>query len=840
MSGVPDDDLRALIEGLSDDEIADLIDTLPEPAVAALESLMGGVRDHSTLPATPAEEARHIDAGYRDRAHLTYLSERLAVAVKDVEEGRSRYLRVSMPPRSGKSLLISVYFLIWLLRRHPDWPIGLISHSPTLATGWGRTVRRVIEEDGKALGIALAPDAGAASNWETTEGGGVTARSAPGQSITGLGFKVLVVDDGVKDFAAAHSAVQRDALWDWWKANAITRLEPPALVVVVGCLTYDTPVLMADGIERLIGEVRPGDLVMTYADGELATAPVVNWANMGADHVYSITMESGRSVRANAKHPFLTVDDEGNEAWLRTDQLAPGLRVRSVGGHGQEWPVQSATSRPDARASASPTTTRPDGPQVTDGKMPSIIDAPTSGIATGSTPRTTGSCSTPKTVYARSASGLLLPRTHVGRESCSWTTAMTGIECGDSCATTATSSSDTGPRSSDCSQPPSTYELTTDRIVSVEITGHEDVFDVEVEGTHTFVANGLVTHNTRWHEDDLLGRLGSTEYEGDPDDWEVISFPALAETHDVLGRAEGEPLISPLLDETPAEALSRWAAIAKSVGSYGWAALYQQRPAPAKGAIFDIGWWKFWTTDPDKATEDGSVIYLHPEEIGGSGRWLDSWDMAFKGASTSDYVVGQRWVHHGVKRILVAQTRARRTFTETLKEMRWWGRSGPDTTDPVKREPDPRLALPTSRFVRKRIVEDKANGTAVIDVLKDEISGLVPVNPTDSKEGRARAVTPLAEAGNVYLPHPTDPGNEWVLADLLPELRDFPLGSHDDSVDALTQALADMQDEGTASITVPGRTDHRVPDRQKSAGRQPVPKGGRGAGSRSIIRSVGR
>lgn len=786
---LPDDllNLIDLLDGMDDEDVAELVRGLPEQSI---ESLITATTPPRAAPDSPMAQAQEIDEGYRARDHLVYLSDRLAAAVKDVEAGQSRFLVVSMPPRLGKSQQASVYLPLWLLRTHPDWKIGMISHSPTLAVSWGRQVRRMIEEHGDLLGVTIAKDAGAASEWQTTEKGGIVSRSAPGQSITGLGFKVMLIDDAVKDFAAAHSEVQREALWDWWLANAQTRLEPPALVVVIGCLTADTPVLMSDGTECLISEVRPGDSVVTYDRGRFTEGTVSNWANMGPDHVYSVTMASGRVLRANAKHPFLTVDENGVESWTRTDSLAPGSVIRAIGdaGEGSPAPRRGAASRSVVKASAGPTTTKHAGQQATTGRLPSSTDERTSATDTGSSPRSTTGCSTPKTVYVRSVSGLLLPRTHVGRESCSWTTAMTGVECGDSCATTATSSSDTEPRSNASSPLPSTYA--TDEVVSVEVTGYEDVFDIEVEGTHTFVANGLITHNTRWHEDDLIGRLLSPDHEGDPAVWEVVELPAIAQEHDPLGRTPGEPLLSPLLDESTEEALARWQEVRASVGSYTWNALYQQRPSSAKGAIFDTGWWRFWTSIPEKATEDGKVVYLDPAEHS-NGRWLDSWDMAFKGKDDSDYVVGQRWLRVGPDKYLIAQTRARLSFTRTVAEMQTWA-------DRTQQHP------PHSRFVHERLVEDKANGTAVIDVLRKEIPGLIPINPTESKQARARAVTPQVEAGNVLLPLPSDPGNEWV-TDLLSELREFPTGAHDDQVDAMTQALMRLREGGRGSVVSPNQ-----------------------------------
>lgn len=303
----------------------------------------------------------------------------------------------------------------------------------------------------------------------------------------------------------------------------------------------------------------------------------------------------------------------------------------------------------------------------------------------------------------------------------------------------------------------------------------------------------VVVTMTRWHEDDLVGRLLSDEYEGDPDEWEVIRLPALAEKDDLLDRAPGEPLLSPIIDETLEEALQRWEHTHTSVGTHTFAAMYQQRPAPAKGAIFNNDWWRFWTRDQNKVSEDGkTVVYLDPSTLTGS-TWLDSWDCTFvKGDSGSgDYVVGQRWVRNKANRYLIAQQRGRWSFTETIERMERWGGSDP-------------VLSPYGNLVHRRIVENKANGPAILDVLQDKISGLKPINPKTSKEARAQAVTPEIESGNVYLPLPSDPGNEWVY-DFLSEMRNFPHDLHDDQVDSLTQALSELRDPGQGGVTVPGQ-----------------------------------
>lgn len=258
---------------------------------------------------------------------------------------------------------------------------------------------------------------------------------------------------------------------------------------------------------------------------------------------------------------------------------------------------------------------------------------------------------------------------------------------------------------------------------------------------------------TRWHEDDLVGRL----LKNSPHNWERLRLPAIAEEEDdLLGRSVGEALC-PELGFT-----EEWAALKKrEVGSMTWASLYQQRPAPAEGAIFRRGWWKYYKKAPARF-----------EEV------LQSWDMAFKGTDGSDYVVGQVWGRIGADKYLLDQVRARMTFTETLHAVRSLSSKWPRA--------------------RAKLVEDKANGTAVIDALKRQIPGLIPVEPDGGKVVRAQAVSPDIEAGNVYIPEPD--GAAWV-HDYVEEFASFPNGQNDDQVDCTTQALNRLGNKPRAGIS---------------------------------------
>jgi len=145
---------------------------------------------------------------------------------------------------------------------------------------------------------------------------------------------------------------------------------------------------------------------------------------------------------------------------------------------------------------------------------------------------------------------------------------------------------------------------------------------------------------------------------------------------------------------------------------------------------------------------------------------VQSWDCAFKATASSSYVVGQVWARSGADKYLIDQTRKRMNFTETLNAIRHMSALYPKT--------------------RRKLIEDKANGAAVIDVLKREIPGLIPVEPHGGKETRAAAMTPEVEAGNIYLPR-----NAPWLGDFIEEYAAFPNGANDDQVDAGSQAIAD-------------------------------------------------
>jgi predicted phage terminase large subunit-like protein len=211
----------------------------------------------------------------------------------------------------------------------------------------------------------------------------------------------------------------------------------------------------------------------------------------------------------------------------------------------------------------------------------------------------------------------------------------------------------------------------------------------------------------------------------------------------------------------------------RKLGSYGYSGQYQQRPSPAGGGIFKKHWWKYWTYKTISVSPvlvrlaDGTMMKIHPVILPDKfDSQVQSWDMAFKDLATSDYVAGGVWGTKGADRYLLDQTRERLGFPETVQAVKKMSKKWLEAN--------------------LKLVEDKANGPAVIQSLRHEIPGLVAVIPDGGKVARAQAVSPQVESGNVYLPHPAIA--PWVEA-FVEECATFPNGKYDDQVDQMTQAL---------------------------------------------------
>lgn len=252
--------------------------------------------------------------------------------------------------------------------------------------------------------------------------------------------------------------------------------------------------------------------------------------------------------------------------------------------------------------------------------------------------------------------------------------------------------------------------------------------------------SGQIIMMTRWVLDDLAGVIKKNNPKA-----KILNFAAVTD----------EKALVPELH--PYEKLMETKAM---LSPAQWSAMYQQSPIQEGGNIFQDKWIRRWNNKnlPDFFDEK-----------------ISSWDMSFKDTQGTSYVTGQLWGRAGVNYFLLDQVRKRMDFVETVRAVQNFDEKHPDT-----------MGI---------LIEDKANGPAVMSTLSNEISGLIAINPEGSKISRAYAITYLFAGGNVYIPE--DSFAPWV-KDYIAELVAFPAGPEDDQVDGTTQALNHLKHSGLA------------------------------------------
>lgn len=188
-----------------------------------------------------------------------------------------------------------------------------------------------------------------------------------------------------------------------------------------------------------------------------------------------------------------------------------------------------------------------------------------------------------------------------------------------------------------------------------------------------------------------------------------------------------------------------------TLGKYGWSGQAQQRPTPAEGGLFPRDRWMRYRRH---------ALPPNWDEV------IQSWDMAFKKTDDSSRVAGHVWARKGAQRYLLARVSRRMDLPETLQAVVALSAAWPGAV--------------------RKLIEDKANGPAVIQLLRTKVVGLIAFNPTQSKEARAQVASVYQEAGNIFLPDSAEA--PWVdefieLAARVPKTDEW------DDVDAMSQAM---------------------------------------------------
>jgi len=173
---------------------------------------------------SPMHLARAVDKDYSCPPHLLDLNEKLQYVYK----GDISRLMVNMPPRHGKSEMISKYFPAWLLTMNPSCRIMLASYEARFAEHWCRLAKQVYLRLHPKEKLVI--DRG--DYWETQSGGSLSACGMFG-ALTGKGADYLIIDDPIKNSLQAYSQTYRDRIYSWYISTAYTRLEPNGKIIII-------------------------------------------------------------------------------------------------------------------------------------------------------------------------------------------------------------------------------------------------------------------------------------------------------------------------------------------------------------------------------------------------------------------------------------------------------------------------------------------------------------------------------------------------------------------------------------------------------------------------------
>lgn len=254
----------------------------------------------------------------------------------------------------------------------------------------------------------------------------------------------------------------------------------------------------------------------------------------------------------------------------------------------------------------------------------------------------------------------------------------------------------------------------------------------------------------RLHEKDIVGFLQAVE----PERWFFINIPLECEedtdyvfpiSGKVYHRKKGEVLLPNRFTPEVIAGFKKNPRV--------WAGQYQQRPSPAVGYIFYPDKWEFY--DPASAPDPALQVI--------------SVDCTFKALSSSDEVAIHVYGAEGPNRWLLDRDTRRIDFPGTLVAIR-----------------EMRKKHPKVSWV---LIEDKANGPAVISVLQSEMAGIVAINPDGGKESRAHSASADQVTGHVILPDPKKLGWVQPFIDNFAAFNGEGSVDHDDDIDAMTQAI---------------------------------------------------
>lgn len=820
---------------------------------------------------------------YMDDALVPAHHHRLLIEqLHKVDSGELKRLMVFWPPGHAKSKYSSEYGPAWLMGRAKKKTIIHATYGTDFAERFGRKIRNIMRtpEYERVFGVTLAADSRAAGEWETIEGGEYKAAGV-GAGITGrradcvVGNAAVITYNGPKQIKEV-SPGEFVLSYSEKEGRPVYR----KVVAVAGRIATETWRIHTalGGVVEATGNHR----IYCGADWKAAAAIA------DGDVLLRLLPEAGQSGELRT----------GEEA-ARGSELSPGVfpelrhAVEQCGArHGPGKEVQelrigtpAGKQEPDLFGAVSIGTckeTRPENQDCASAKLRRVRQGIPAAIGDGGFAvlfdevqerssrdgngggeqsgmegwRNTGERASQNTAQFQDGQA---QRHEDGRRH------VRGVQFDERPGSAPHKSH--SDRQSLCESGDAVRTLphqaarhaqeqaAPDAVSLVERVRHEAgiaVYDIEVEDTHNFFADGILVHNcgliddpvksrkeadsptyrqntwdwyladfrtrlkpggaiiiiqTRWHEDDLSGRILPKDYDGrsglvtarDGEQWFVLNFPALCEREDDLtGRKIGEPLWPGYID------LQMLLQLKATQGSRNWDSLYQQRPRPTDGGIFK----EAWVRNRYGVIPAAADVCVH------------SWDTAQKPGELNDPSVMTAWrLGRGVPGYYLADVFRDQVDYPTLKRK-----------VVAFAERDKPAAI---------LIEDKSSGQSLIQELRATTTlPIIAIEPLGDKTFRANEVSAMVEAGLMHLPEPgelinTEGGSlryPW-LVDFEGEFFGFPLTTNDDQVDSVTQFLKWVRnwsgriESHAAGMTRAAVTDSAASTTQTSRGFGSVSRG---------------
>ena len=793
-------------------------------------------------------------SGYIGGWFLRKVADALQRFYHEVEAGKRPRMMIFAPPRSGKSELFSRRFPAWALGKNPDMQFISCSYADDLAGRTNRDVQRIIDTPkymsifpGTRLNVrnvSTYSQGAYLRNSDLFEIPGHTGsyRSAGiGGGITGMGADIAVIDDPVKDKAQAGSKTWRDAIWDWYRSVLYSRLSPKG-GVLLGMTRWHEDDLAG----RLL------DAAMAGADKwEVLKFP----ATAEEDEEHRKAGEPLHPERFSAEQLAEIKRVQGSDSWAAMYQQRPapvggGIFDRAWW---RFW-KPAGMELPPVRMTGSDGSTREaiciPLPVHADEMIQSwdCLDSETQILSRDGW-KGRGEVSSGDLIYSLNVdSGRMevVPVEECGERQLRDGEQFVVIKSGHA-NIRVTEGHDFYAQFRRSRQLQPIQRIKAGDLVRknkqyrIPISADCDfpgvlLSDDELRFVAWFITDGgmanqyvQITQSKPYKAEirELLGRLKVDYRErvllpdrGYKSRSETVQFLVPKGTKTGKLARRGWQRLSQWLDKDLSPSLMLmtsgqfkvfWEELMKGDGDLsngylctarnvladrlqqmaitrGHSSSLHSRPSQSGTMIWYVSARQRRWFDSNPRVKAASRLFFEPardnevvwcvQNRNGTlvtrrhGKVAIIGNCTFKDTASADFVAGHLWARVGGDAFLIDREHARMNFPTTLAAIRAMSARWPGAT--------------------AKLIEDTANGPAIIQTLAHEVPGILPIRPMGGKVSRANAVAPMVEAGNVYLPHPAV--KPWV-NEFIEEASNFPQAAHDDDVDAMTQALSRLSQQ---------------------------------------------